>query len=153
MDGARVREISFEFRKRTSCAGDQIVIEMLTELDADIWETIASCLQFRLINHWTEETEELWKALQITIVKKKNGKLTMRRFRPFAMLPTIYRLHSKTLQQVAGQTLQARQGPRYGHVPWSAGARSCEDASKGGGTGNRMVDSSIRDGLRCGCCI
>ena len=35
IDGARVREIAFEFRKRTSCAGDQIVIEMLRELDLD----------------------------------------------------------------------------------------------------------------------
>ena len=46
-----------------------------------------------------------------------------------------------------------KRGPQYGHVPWSTGARSFEDASKGGGTGNRMADSSIRDGLRCGCCI
>ena len=32
IDGARVREDAFEFRKRTSCAGDQIVVEMLIEL-------------------------------------------------------------------------------------------------------------------------
>ena len=113
IDCARVREIAFEFRKRTSCAGDQIVIEMLRELDPDIWETITSCFQFRLFNHWTEETEELWKTQQITMVKKKNGKLTMRGFCPIAMLPAIYRVYSKTLQQLAGQALRSRRGPQY----------------------------------------
>ena len=107
----------FDFRKRTSCAEDQVVIEMLRELDADIWETIASCFQFRLMNRWTEETDKLWKTQLVTMVKKKNGKLTMRGFRPIAMLPTIYRLYSKTLQQLAGQALQTRRGLQYGHVP------------------------------------
>ena len=32
IDGWRVREISFAFRKRTSCTEDQVVIEMLNEL-------------------------------------------------------------------------------------------------------------------------
>ena len=57
----------------------------------------------------------LWKTQQNTMVKKKNGKLTMRGFRPIAMLPTIYRLYS--LQQLAGQTLQARRGLQHVHVP------------------------------------
>ena len=105
IDGERVREIAFAFQKRTSCAEDHVVIEMLRELDSGIWETIASCFQFRLMNHWTEDTDRLWKTQRITMVKKKNGKLPMRGFRPIAMLPTIYRLYSKTLQQLAGQTL------------------------------------------------
>ena len=51
------------------------------------------------------------------MVKKKNGKLTMRGFRPIAMLPTLFRIYSKTLQQLAVGTLQLRRGPQYGHVP------------------------------------
>ena len=90
---------------------------MLRELDSDVWETIASCFQFRLMNHWTEDADNLWKQQLVTMVKKKNGKLTMRGFRPIAMLPTIYRLYSKTLQQLAGQALRSRRGPQYGHVP------------------------------------
>ena len=67
--------------------------------------------QLRLINHWSEETEELWKTQQITMVKKKRmASSRCAGFRPIAMLPTIYRLSSKTLQQLAGQTL-------LGHVP------------------------------------
>ena len=53
----------------------------------------------------------------ITMVKKKNGKVTMRGFGPIAMLFTLYRIYSKTLQQVAGGALQMRRGPQYGHVP------------------------------------
>ena len=49
------------FRKRTSCAADLVVIEMLRELDSDVWETIANCFQFRLLNHWTEDTDSVWK--------------------------------------------------------------------------------------------
>ena len=45
------------------------------------------------------------------MVKKKNGKQTMRGFRPIAMLPTMYRLYSKVLHQLG------RHSPQYGHVP------------------------------------
>ena len=41
----------------------------------------------------------------------------MRGFRPIAMRPTIHRICSKTLQQLAGDALQSRNGPRFGHVP------------------------------------
>ena len=51
------------------------------------------------------------------MVKKKNGKLTMRGFRPTVMLPTIYPLYSKTLQQLAGGAVQSRRGPQYGRAP------------------------------------
>ena len=71
---------------------------MLTELDEDIWETLAQ--------------DMLWARQLVTMVKKKNGKLTMRGCRPIAMLPTMYRLFSKVLQQLAG-----RYGPHCGHVP------------------------------------
>ena len=135
VDGERVREIAFAFRKRTSCAEDQVVIEMLRELDSDIWVTIASSFQFSLMKHWTDDSDKLWKTQLVTMVKKKNVKLTMRGFRPIAMLPTIYRLYSKTLQQQAGQALQSRRGPQYGLRPWSAGSRSGVDAQTGGGTG------------------
>ena len=47
----------------------------------------------------------------------KNEKLAMRGFRPIAMLPAIYRIYSKTLQQLAGDKLQARISPQFGHVP------------------------------------
>ena len=49
--------------------------------------------------------------------KRKDGKLTLRGFRPIAMLPTIYRIYSKTLQQLASDALQSRRGPQSGHVP------------------------------------
>ena len=59
---------------------------MLRELDDDIWEILARCL----LSHWTDE-DTMWPKPLVTIVKKKNGKLTMRGFRTIAMLPTIYR--------------------------------------------------------------
>ena len=59
----------------------------------------------------------LWARQLVTIVKKKNGKLTMGGFRPIAMLPTMYRLFSKNLQQLADQAIHTRYGPQYGHVP------------------------------------
>ena len=89
---------------------------MLRELDSDILETIAGSFRFRLLNHWTDDTDSVWTTQLVTMVKKKNGKLTMRGFRPIAMLTTIYRLYSKTLQQLAGGALQSRHGPQHGHV-------------------------------------
>ena len=45
IDGQRVTEAAYAFRKRTSCADDHLVIEMLRELDEDIWDTLANCFQ------------------------------------------------------------------------------------------------------------
>ena len=59
----------------------------------------------------------LWARQLVTMVKKKNGKLTMRGFRPIAMLPTMYRLFSKILQHSAAQAIHSRRSPQYGHVP------------------------------------
>ena len=53
----------------------------------------------------------------VTMLKKKNGILTMRGFRPIAMLPTLYRIYSKPLQQLAGDALQMRRGRQFGHGP------------------------------------
>ena len=39
LDGQRVKA-AYAFRKRTSCADDHLVIEMLRELDEDTWETL-----------------------------------------------------------------------------------------------------------------
>ena len=69
IDGERVREITWAFRKRTSCAEDHVVIEILRELDADIWETIACCFRHRLMNHWTECDDQLSKTQLVTMVK------------------------------------------------------------------------------------
>ena len=134
----RVRKITSAFR-----AEDQIVIEILRELDSDTWETIVSYFQFRLMNHWTENTDKLWKTHLVVVVKKKNGKLTMRGFRPIAMLQTIYRLYSKTLQQLAGQALQSRRGPQSGHV---SGQQAHEVVWI-------VENSGLRDGLRCDSCV
>ena len=90
---------------------------MLRELDEDTWETLARCFQFRLLNHWTEEDQDmLWARQLVTMVKKKNGQLTMGGFRLVAMLPTMFRLYSKVLQQLVCQAIHTRYGPQYGHV-------------------------------------
>ena len=81
-------------------------MERLQGRTADIWETIASCFQFRLKNRWNEDTDKSWKTQLVTMVKKKYGKLTMRGFRPTAMLPTVYRLYSRALQRLSGEALQ-----------------------------------------------
>ena len=59
----------------------------------------------------------LWARQLVTMVKKKNGKLTVRGFRPIAMPQTMYLLYSKVLQQLAGQAIHTRYSPQYGHVP------------------------------------
>ena len=56
-------------------------------------------------------------ARQLVTMAKKNGKHTKRGFRPIAMLPTMYRLYSKVLQQLAGQAIHTRYSRQYGHVP------------------------------------
>ena len=74
IDGARVREMAFEFRKRTAP---------------------------RRQKSFGKHIRSPW----------STGKLTMRGFRPIAMLSTTYRLYSKTPLQLSGQSR-----PQYGHV-------------------------------------
>ena len=61
VDSQRVEEAAYALRKRTSCADDHLVIEMLRELEDDTWRTLAKCFQFRLLNHWTEYEDMLEK--------------------------------------------------------------------------------------------
>ena len=42
VDAERVREITWMFRKKTSRADDHVVIEMVRELEMDIWEELHS---------------------------------------------------------------------------------------------------------------
>ena len=148
IDSERVRDAACAFRKRTPCADDHLVIEMLRELVEDTWETLSRCFQFRLLNHWTEDQGMLWAGQLVTMVKKKNGKLTMRGFRPIAMLPTMYTLYSEVLQQLAGQVVHTRHGPQYGHVP---GRQNHEVFFILRRASKRVVDTYLRDGLRrCG---
>ena len=61
IDAERVREITWTFRKRTSSADDHVVIEMLRELEMEMWWKIAQCFRLGLLNHWTEDSDEIWK--------------------------------------------------------------------------------------------
>ena len=77
---------------------NHLVIEMLRELDEDMWET--HCKVFSV---------QIGKPLDggrghavVTMVKKKNGKLTMSGFRPIAMLPTMYRFFFSDVAAVGG---------------------------------------------------
>ena len=72
------------------------------------------------------------------MVKKKNGKLTMRGFRPIAMLPTLFRIYWKTLQQLAGGALH--------DVVWWMLRGVIEQATE-------VANSSVCNGLRRGSCI
>ena len=56
------------------------MIEMLRELDADIWDTIACCFRYRLLHHWTEGDDQMWKAQLVTMVKKKEWTAGNERF-------------------------------------------------------------------------
>ena len=90
-----------------------MVIEILRELDSDGNDC-------ELFSVQTDESldrgcRQFVNQQLVTMVKKKNGKLTMRSFRLIAMLPTIYRLYSETLQQLAGGSA-IKKWPQYGHV-------------------------------------
>ena len=66
---------------------------------------------------------------------KKIGQLTLRGFRPIAMLPTTYRIYSETLQQMAGDALQSMRGPQFGHVPGRKAHEAVWILRRNGGTG------------------
>ena len=74
----------------------------------------------------------LWARQLVAMAKKKNCKLTMKGFRPIAMLPTMYHLYSKILQQLAGQAIPPDAAHSMPH----------------GGTSNEVADTYYRDGLR-----
>ena len=77
------------------------MIEMLSS-----WtETFGKLLQSAF--SWTEDDDMLWVRQLVTMVKKKNGKLTMKVFRPMAMLPAMYPPFLKDLAAVSG--------PGYAH--------------------------------------
>ena len=54
----------------------------------------------------------MWSRLLVSLVKKKNRVLSMRGFRPIAVLPTTLRSCSEILQSLEGSALKSRRGPK-----------------------------------------
>ena len=63
------------FGREHRCAEDHVVIETLRELDADTWDTVACCFRYRILNHWTEGGDQMWRTQLVTMVKKKTWKI------------------------------------------------------------------------------
>ena len=73
-----------------------------------------------------QDADNVWRTQLVSMVKKKNDKLTMRGFRPMRCC-RLSTLCSKTFLQLAGGALPSRHGPQDGHVPGRQGKpmKSC----------------------------
>ena len=149
----RVRENAFDFRKRTSRAEDQVVIEMLRELDSDMWETIASCFQFRLITGPRRQA----------CCGKHSGSPWSRkrtansRRAVFARSPCCRRFTASTSKKHCSNwrgRLCNQDGVRSMDMPL-VGSRMkwCGCSDEWCGTGNGVANSGLRGGLQCGSCF
>ena len=153
IDGERVKETAFAFRKRTSCAEDMVVIEMLREFDSDIWETIAGCFQVQ-----ADESLDRGNRQAVENTANHNGQEKEWQAHDARFSPDCHAADHvpSLLEDVAatGRTSSAvKTWSAVWSRPWSAGTRSGVDARTGGGTGYRVADSGRRDGLRCGSCV
>ena len=128
-------------------------MERLQGRTADIWETIASCFQFRLKNRWNEDTDKSWKTSWSPWSRKSMASsqcavsVRLQCCRLFTV-STPGRC-SDCRERLCNTKMWSRVRSRF----WSAGSRSGVNAQTGGGTGYGVANSGLRDGLRCGCCI
>ena len=103
------------------------MIGMLRELDADIWETIACCFRYRLLNHCTECDDE--------------------RLQTDCDAADILRY----ILQDAATVGERHPADKNWSPVWSrsrsSSSRSGVDAQENGGAGYRVANPDFRDGL------
>ena len=116
IDSERVRGSVYAVRKRTSCADDHLVIEMLREMDLDVWETLARRFQFRMLNHWSEDQDMMWVGTTAFDGHEKNWETHKERSPPDC--------HSADDVQVVLRSVTTVCGPGFPFQVWPA-ARSC----------------------------
>ena len=133
---SRVREAAGAFKKRTSCADDHL----LREVDEDIWETLANCFQFRLLNHRTEDHNMLWARQLVTMVQKKERQTHNERIPPNCHAPN----DVLVVLIKCCNSWQARQSTPG---PWPSSPLGGLHPAPHGGASKLVADTNIRDGL------
>ena len=125
-----------------------MAIETLRELDKDIWEILARCFQFKLLNHWTVDADTMWSKKLVTIVKRKTGDAWVS---PNCNTPNDISSILQNSAAYGGPSTEILPRPTVRPRP-GPGARSVH-AEANGGTNNRVADTNICDGLRRSCNI
>lgn len=113
ISGTLVRLVALGFGKGKSCADDHIVFEMLYELGHDFYDMLAEAFRFRLLNHWTEDDDKSWAINIITLLEKKAGATFVKEFRPITVLSCMYRLYSKLLLRLCGDSVHRTLAPQF----------------------------------------
>ena len=71
-----------------------------------------------LLNHWTEDQDMMWARQLVTLVKKKNGKLTMERFPPDCHAADDVQVVLKSALTVGGPGHPYQVRPAVRSCPW-----------------------------------
>ena len=89
LDGTLVKLATTYFKRGTTCANDGVVAEMLLSLEDDVFESLASVFEFRLLNHDSEVSDASWDYQVVKLLQKRLNTKTLKDFRPIAIAPVL----------------------------------------------------------------
>ena len=93
LNGTLIRMAALSCNKGKSCAEDHVVFEMVHALDQEFFDMLAYIFRFRLLNHFSEQSDAAWESNVITLLEKRVGASFIKDFRPITVLPVLYRLY------------------------------------------------------------
>ena len=113
INGRMVKELIFELGSCKTCADDHIVAEMLFQLGDDVIEELARAFIFRIINHETEDTDNVWATQSLNLIKKSAHAITIEEFRPIAIIAVLQKLYSKVLLRLTKGKCEQLDAPQF----------------------------------------
>ena len=112
-DGRTLRALIMTMAGGKVCADDGLVAEMLKHLDIDILHLIADVFKLRILNHSSEDDEQAWDQVLLNLIQKKVNPITIKDFRPIAILPVLLKLYAKLLDYLTGNNLGTTVGVQF----------------------------------------
>ena len=75
-----------------ACANERVVIEIIVALGEIILDELAQCLRRRVLNHISEDTDEVRDQYSVSLILKKIAPASPGHLRPIAVLPCLLNL-------------------------------------------------------------
>ena len=73
IDAAMLPDVANGFTKRRTSADDGIVIEMILACNEHVLEILAQMFRLRILNHESEDGENVWNEHIVNLIGKKNS--------------------------------------------------------------------------------
>ena len=106
LNGYLVKRAALKLGSGKSCSEDLVVGEMLQCLDEDTYDEIAQSFRMRILNHVSEDDDDVWDSHDVSLILKKVAPTSPGMLRHIALVSCLYKLFCLCQQLLLGPMLE-----------------------------------------------